>query len=77
MHKVVLVIAQPRRDNFSTYEISIPDLYDWAENILVERAQIAWKGEGEQVPWHGVNFAKLKLNARFAIGLKRTKYDFT
>lgn len=79
VHKVVLVIAQPRRDNFSTYEISIPDLYDWAENVLVERAQIAWKGEGEQVPGDWCKFCKVKAQCRALANerLKATKYDFT
>ena len=74
IHKVVLVIAQPCRDNFTTYEISIADLYDWAENILVERAstRMARVKENKYLAI-GVNFVKLKHNAalRPMKGLKR------
>jgi hypothetical protein len=78
IHKVVLVVAQPRRDNFTTYEISIADLYDWAENVLVERAQLAWRGEGEQVPGDWCKFCKVKAQCRALANerLKATKHDF-
>lgn len=78
IHKVVLVVAQPRRDNFTSHEISIADLYDWAENVLVERAQLAWRGEGEQTPGDWCKFCKVKAQCRALANerLKATKHDF-
>lgn len=78
IRRVILVIAQPRRNNFSTFEISIADLYDWAENVLVAKAQIAWRGEGEQVPGDWCKFCKVKAQCR-ALAEERfkvTQHDF-
>lgn len=77
--KVILTIAQPRRDNFSMFEMSITDLYDWADTILVDKAQRAWQGIGEQVPGEWCKFCKVKAQCK-ALAEERlhvTKHDFS
>ena len=47
IEKVRMTIAQPRIDNFSTWEIAVEELESWAETELREKAQAAWEGKGE------------------------------
>jgi hypothetical protein len=47
--RVRMTVLQPRLENYSTEEISVADLLDWAANEVVPRAQLAWAGEGEFV----------------------------
>lgn len=42
-----MTIFQPRLDNVSTYEISSKDLIEWGKNIVYEKAEQAFNGEGE------------------------------
>ena len=39
---VSMSIYQPRRENVSTYTISVKDLLDWAENTLKPKAELAF-----------------------------------
>ena len=45
--EVSMSIFQPRRENVSTWTISVDDLLDWAENTLKPKAELAFKGGGE------------------------------
>lgn len=45
--EVRLTIVQPRINNISSWQISVEELREWAENTLMPKAQLAFKGEGE------------------------------
>lgn len=75
---VRMTIYQPRLDNISTFEMSVSDLKDWAENELKPRAELAFAGEGEFAPGEVCRFCKAaatcKANADFNMEL--AKYEF-
>jgi hypothetical protein len=48
--KVSMTIAQPRLDNFSTYEMTVDELLTWAREELRPKALLASRGEGEFCP---------------------------
>lgn len=75
---VRLVIIQPRLDNISEWEISVEDLYKWAETELKPKAQLAAKGEGEFSAGEHCRFCKLKATCRKRAErmLELAKYDF-
>ena len=47
IEEVTMHIFQPRRENVSAWTISVDELRKWAENDLVPKAKLAFKGEGE------------------------------
>lgn len=74
---VCLTIVQPRLHHIESWEISIEELRDWAENYIRPRALIAFKGgpEAEQVPGDWCRFCRAKPLCRAcaeeALGLIR------
>lgn len=46
---VAMTIYQPRRENISTWTISVSDLTAWAENELIPKAKLAFEGKGEYI----------------------------
>ena len=44
---VSMTIYQPRREDISTWSISVADLKDWAENTLKPLADLAFQGKGD------------------------------
>lgn len=42
-------VLQPRLENYSTEEMEVSELLDWAETVVVPKAQLAWHGEGDLV----------------------------
>lgn len=75
---VSMTIYQPRRENVSTWTISVADLMDWAENTLKPKAELAYKGEGEYQPGPWCQFCKaaVKCRARAESKLQLAKYEF-
>ena len=76
---VRMTICQPRLENISTYEISVEELLEWAENILKPEAQLAWNGEGEFCPSeYTCKFcrAKATCKARAEKNLEIAKLEF-
>ncbi len=57
-------IYQPRLDNISTWEISVVDLLDWAENELKPRAALAYAGTGEFSPGKNCMFCRAKATCK-------------
>lgn len=53
-------IYQPRLDNISTWEISVLELLEWAENYLKPRAALAYAGEGDFCPGKACTFCRCK-----------------
>ena len=77
--KIKMSIFQPRIGNCSTWEISIEDLLEWAENTLVPAATLAWKGDGEYVSGEHCRFCKAKAQCRKRAedNLALAVHDFT
>jgi len=75
---VSMSIYQPRRENVSTWTISVEELLDWAENTLKPRAQLAFKGEGDFAPGPWCTFCKaaVKCRARAEAKLDLARYEF-
>lgn len=78
IHTVRMTIYQPRIDNISTYEMSVADLYEWAEKELKPKAQLAFNGEGEFNPGNACRFCRAKAvcKANADHNLQLAKYDF-
>lgn len=62
--EVAVTIFQPRRDNVSTWTISVADLYTWANEVVKPREALAASGEGEFVPGEHCRFCKLAPTCR-------------
>ena len=64
IEKVNMTIHQPRLENVSTFEITVHDLMEWAEQELMPKAEIAAKGEGEFAVGDWCRFCKAKNTCR-------------
>ena len=60
--KVAMTIIQPRLENISTFECSVEELLDWAENYVRPRARLAFEGKGEQVPGDWCRFCRARTS---------------
>ena len=78
IEKVSMSIYQPRRENVSTWTISVDELMDWTENTLVPKARLAFDGEGEYNPGSWCTFCKaaVKCRARAEAKLQLAQYEF-
>ena len=76
--EVSMTIFQPRRENVSTWTISVDELNDWAENELKPKAQKAYDGDGEYLPGEWCTFcrAAVKCRARAEEKLKLAESEF-
>lgn len=76
--EVSMSIYQPRRENVSTWTISVDELNAWAENTLKPKAELAHKGEGEYLPGSWCQFCKaaVKCRARAAEKLQLARFEF-
>ena len=76
--QVAMSIYQPRRENVSTWTISVEPLMDWAEHTLKPKAEMAYQGEGDYVPGPWCTFCKaaVKCRARAEAKLQLAKYEF-
>ncbi len=75
---VRMSICQPRLDSISTYEISVDELIQWAENELRPKAELAFNGEGEYVAGEHCRFCRAKhtCRARAESNLELARLDF-
>lgn len=62
--RVRMTIIQPRLDNLSHYEMTIPELLGWADKVLHPAALAAYNGQGEQQPGAWCRFCKIKSICR-------------
>ncbi len=76
--EVSMSIYQPRRENVSTWTISVDELNAWAENTLKPKAELAHKGEGEYLPGSWCQFCKaaVKCRARAEEKLQLARFEF-
>lgn len=78
IEEVRLTIVQPRINNISSWQISVDELYKWADEELVPAAKLAFSGEGELNAGDWCKFCAVKNRCR-ALYKKNTelaKYDF-
>ena len=75
---VSMTIFQPRRENISNYTISKDQLIEWAEDVLVPIAKLAFEGGGEYRAGEHCQFCKAKAvcRKRAEYNLELAKYDF-
>ena len=64
IREVSMTIFQPRRENVSTWTVSVEDLKAWAENELKPRAKMAYDGEGEYLPGEWCTFCRAAVRCR-------------
>lgn len=78
IEEVTMHIFQPRRENVSAWTISVDELKKWAENDLVPKAKLAFKGEGEYLPGDWCTFcrAAVKCRARADEKLRLAQSEF-
>ena len=76
--EVAMTIFQPRRENVSTWTISVDELREWAETTLKPKADLAYKGEGEYAPGSWCQFcrAAVKCRARAEAKLELARFEF-
>lgn len=72
-------IVQPRKDSITSEDISVDALLDWAESYVKPRAEMAFKGEGEETPGDAQCLfcrAKNVCVARISWLLDALRYEF-
>ena len=75
---ISMSIFQPRRENVSTWTITVAELEEWAKKTLRPKAELAFKGEGEFNPGPWCTFCKaaVKCRARAEEKLALAQYEF-
>ena len=78
IEQVALTVFQPRRENVSTWTISVTELNKWAEHTLKPAAELAAKGEGEFYAGAWCQFCKIAstCRARAKANLELAKFEF-
>lgn len=78
IEQVALTIFQPRRENVSTWTISVTELNKWAEHTLKPAAELAANGEGEFCAGSWCQFCRIAstCRARAEANLELAKYEF-
>jgi len=75
---VSMTIYQPRRENVSTSTVSKENLYQWAEEVLKPKAELAFNGDGNYCPGEWCQFcrAAVKCRARAEAKMKLSTFEF-
>lgn len=70
--RVRTTIVQPRIEHLSEEPLTVAELLNWADEVVVEKAKLAWAGLGEQIPGEHCRWcaAKAVCPARATVGLK-------
>lgn len=78
IEEIIMTIFQPRRDNISSFRLSVKTLYDWAEKELKPKAHLAFEGKGDYAAGDWCRFCKAKVDcrARAEANLALAKFDF-
>jgi len=76
--EVAMTIYQPRRENISTWTITVDALKAWAKEVLTPRAKLAFEGKGDYCPgaWCVFCRAAVKCRTRAEEKLALTQYEF-
>ena len=75
---VSMTIYQPRRENVSTSTVSKESLYQWAEEVLKPKAELAFAGDGNYCPGEWCQFcrAAVKCRSRAEAKMKLATFEF-
>lgn len=78
IEQVALTVFQPRRENVSTWTISVTELNKWAEHTLKPAAELAANGEGEFCAGTWCQFCRIAstCRARAEAILELAKFEF-
>lgn len=78
INTVSMTVFQPRRSNISTYTISKQELLDWANEVLIPTAELAFNGDGEFHCGEWCLFCKAKADCRerAEANLKMAQHEF-
>lgn len=78
IEQVALTVFQPRRENVSTWTISVTELNKWAEHTLKPAAELAAKGDGEFCAGTWCQFCRIAstCRARAEANLELAKFEF-
>ena len=78
IQKISVSIFQPRRENVCTWSLPKEDLLRWARDDLVEKARLAYMGEGEYCAGEWCTFcrASVRCRARAEEKLRLAKEEF-
>lgn len=78
IEQVALTVFQPRRENVSTWTISVTELNKWAEQTLKPAAELAANGDGEFCAGYWCQFCRIAstCRARAEANLELAKYEF-
>lgn len=78
IHTVSMTIYQPRRANISTYTLPTQELLDWANDVLVPTAELAFNGEGDYHCGQWCQFCKAKADCRerARANMELARYEF-
>lgn len=79
IERVKITIVQPRINNISTWELTVAELIDWANNTLKPAAQAAFNGEGQLKAGDWCRFCAVRNQCRelYAQQLEVAKYEFS
>jgi hypothetical protein len=73
-------VLQPRLNNYSSEELSLTELLQWADDVVVPAAKLAWTGEGAYVSGEhcssGFCKARFTCSARANANMEIAKQDF-
>lgn len=75
---VSMTIYQPRRENISTHTVFKESLYQWAQDVLMPTAVLAFNGDGYFVPGEHCQFcrATVRCRARAEEKLQLAQFEF-
>lgn len=75
---IILIIYQPRINNYSRWSLGVESLLSWAENTLKPAADMALHGEGDYASGAWCRFCKAKTvcRKRAEENLALARYDF-
>lgn len=75
---ISMTIFQPRLSNISTWSTTADELLRWAEDYLKPRAELAFRGEGEQSAGDWCRFCRVRAvcRKRAEENMRLATYDF-
>lgn len=77
--KVTMTIYQPRLDNISSFMMTVPNLSNWGDELLIPKAKIAFTGKGKLVAGSHCTFcpakATCKAHATYNLKLAGEEFD--
>ncbi|GAB6174476.1 DUF2800 domain-containing protein [Paradesulfitobacterium aromaticivorans] len=79
INEVAMTIYQPRRENVNTYTVFKESIYQWAEDVLIPTAKLAFEGGGEYCcgDWCKFCRAAVKCRARAEEKLNLARFEFS